>query len=62
MDINDLRGIGTLLVMIAFISICIWAYNPKRKKQFDDAAQLPFSEENENKMNNRFDQEKKPHE
>ncbi len=60
MDINDLRGIGTLLVMIAFISICVWAYSPKRKKRFDEAAHLPFSDEN--KMNNRFDQEKKPHE
>lgn len=60
MDINDLRGVATLLVMIAFISVCVWAYSPKRKKQFDEAAQLPFSDEDE--MNGSFDQENKPHE
>ena len=57
MDINDLRGVATLLVMIAFISVCVWAYSPKRKKRFDEAAQLPFSDEDE--MNSSFDQEKK---
>ncbi len=60
MDFNDLRGIGTLFVMITFISICVWAYNPKRKKRFDEAAQLPFSDENE--INNSFDKEKEPNE
>lgn len=45
MDINDLRGITTLLVMIAFLSVCVWAYNPKRKKRFEDDAKLPFSDE-----------------
>lgn len=42
MDINTLRGIATLLVMIAFISVCLWAYSSKRKTDFDEAANLPF--------------------
>ncbi len=45
MDINDLRGLSTLLLMISFIGVCIWAYSSKRKSAFDEAAQLPFADE-----------------
>ena len=41
-DLDTLRGLGTLFAMIAFLSICAWAYSAKRKKDFDEAAQLPF--------------------
>jgi len=33
--------------MIAFSGVCWWAYGPKRKHQFDEAAQLPFADEPE---------------
>ncbi|MCB1841770.1 MAG: cbb3-type cytochrome c oxidase subunit 3 [Halioglobus sp.] len=49
MDINDLRGISTVFMMIAFIGVCIWAYSKKRKQEFDDAANLPFADEELNK-------------
>ena len=45
MDINDLRGISTLFVFITFIGLCFWAYNSNRKKSFDEAANLPFADE-----------------
>lgn len=45
MDINTLRGISTLLVMIAFLGVCAWAYSRRRKPEFDEAAQLPFADE-----------------
>ena len=45
MDINDLRGLSTLFLMIAFIGLCFWAYSGKRKKAFDEAALLPFADE-----------------
>ncbi len=48
MDINDLRGLSTVMMMVAFIGVCIWAYSSKRKKAFDEAANLPFADE---KMN-----------
>lgn len=48
MDINFLHGLGTVFAMIAFVSICIWAYSGKRKKDFDEAAQLPFDDEQDN--------------
>ena len=45
MDINDLRGLSTAFLMVAFLGLCIWAYSSKRKKSFDDAANLPFADE-----------------
>ncbi len=45
MDIGTLRGLGTVLVLVAFISLVIWAYNGKRKSSFDEAANLPFADE-----------------
>ncbi len=45
MDINDLRGLSTALLMVGFIGMCFWAYSSKRKKTFDEAANLPFVDE-----------------
>lgn len=45
MDINDVRGFSTVLMMIAFAGICWWAYAPSRKKRFSDDANLPFADE-----------------
>lgn len=45
MDINDLRGLSTLFMMIAFFGLAGWAWSKKRKKSFDEAANLPFADE-----------------
>jgi cytochrome c oxidase cbb3-type subunit 4 len=45
MDINTLRGLSTLFILLAFIGIVFWAYSGKRKKEFDEAANLPFADE-----------------
>lgn len=45
MDINDLRSILTVLAFVSFLGICAWAYSKSAKKGFDEAAQLPFSED-----------------
>ena len=37
--------LATVLVTIAFIGICWWAFSPRRKKRFDDAANLPFADD-----------------
>ena len=44
-DINTLRGLGTVFALVAFISVCLWAYSSKRKTSFDEAANLPFADE-----------------
>ncbi|TDQ34135.1 cytochrome c oxidase cbb3-type subunit 4 [Thiopseudomonas denitrificans] len=40
-----LRGLGTLVVFVAFIGLVFWAYNGKRKSSFDEAANLPFADD-----------------
>ncbi|MCK9237819.1 cbb3-type cytochrome oxidase subunit 3 [Thiopseudomonas acetoxidans] len=45
MDIGTIRGIGTAMILIAFVCLVFWAYSSKRKKSFDEAAMLPFGEE-----------------
>ena len=45
MDIDTLRGLGTVFAMIGFISVCLWAYSGRRKKSFDEAANLPFADD-----------------
>lgn len=45
MDLNELRGIQTLLVMAAFFGIVWWAYSAHRKKANDEAAHLPFDDD-----------------
>jgi cytochrome c oxidase cbb3-type subunit 4 len=45
MDINELRGIHTLLVMAAFFGIVWWAYSAHRKKANEEAAHLPFDDD-----------------
>ena len=44
---NHLAGLWTLTAMIAFISICLWAYSARRRSDFDEAANLPFADEGE---------------
>ena len=44
-DVGTLRGLGTALVMIAFVGVTLWAYSSKRKSGFDEAANLPFADE-----------------
>ena len=45
MDINVIRGIFTLLLMLIFVGICLWAYSRARKTDFAQAANLPLEED-----------------
>jgi cytochrome c oxidase cbb3-type subunit IV len=47
MDYNDFRGISTLMVLIAFLAVVVWAYSRKRSKRFDAAANSIFDEDEE---------------
>jgi cytochrome c oxidase cbb3-type subunit 4 len=44
MDINDLRSITTVLGLLCFLGIVAWAYGKRSKKGFDEAANLPFAD------------------
>ncbi len=52
MDINTLRSIATVLMFVTFIGIVIWAWSRKNKASFDEAAQLPFKDDDANRQNN----------
>ncbi|AHI31854.1 MULTISPECIES: CcoQ/FixQ family Cbb3-type cytochrome c oxidase assembly chaperone [Marinobacter] len=45
MDINELRGIHSLVIMAMFLGIIWWAYSAHRKKPNDEAAHLPFEDD-----------------
>ena len=47
MDIGMIRGLGTVVVMVAFVGLALWVFNPRRKKDFDEATQLPFADDPE---------------
>jgi cytochrome c oxidase cbb3-type subunit 4 len=49
MDIGMIRGLGTVVVMVAFVGLALWVFNPRRKKDFDEATQLPFADDPEAK-------------
>ncbi|MFJ4157640.1 cbb3-type cytochrome oxidase subunit 3 [Pseudomonas sp. NPDC089752] len=42
MDIGMIRGLGTLVVMIAFIGLTLWVFNRRRDRDFAEARLLPF--------------------
>lgn len=64
MDINTIRGLATLFALIAFVSMVVWAYSKKRKKDFNEAAFLPFADEHEDQagMKNSRKEESKNYE
>lgn len=41
-----LSGIITALLMALFVIGCLWAWSPKRKHAFEDAARMPLQERN----------------
>lgn len=45
MDINDLRSLFTVVTFALFIAIVWWAYSGKRKRAFEEAALLPFTDD-----------------
>jgi cytochrome c oxidase cbb3-type subunit 4 len=52
------HSIWTVLLLILFIGIVIWAFSSRRKKRFDAAARMPLEEEDSVPV--RPSREKKP--
>jgi cytochrome c oxidase cbb3-type subunit 4 len=42
MDVNDMRVVVMLLGLVLFLGIWGWAWSSRRRAAFDEAAQLPF--------------------
>jgi cytochrome c oxidase cbb3-type subunit 4 len=45
MDINDLRSAITVVSLLTFVGIVIWAWSRRNQADFEEAAQLPFQDE-----------------
>ena len=45
MDINFMRAGVTLLSFVAFVGIVLWAWSRRNRASFDEAAQLPFQQD-----------------
>lgn len=45
MDINNLRIAATVLSLLAFLGICVWAWSCRNAQRFEQAAQLPFEQD-----------------
>ena len=45
MDVNTLRSIVTVVALITFIGIVMWAWSRRNAADFDKAANLPFEQD-----------------
>ncbi|MBU6212697.1 MAG: cbb3-type cytochrome c oxidase subunit 3 [Gammaproteobacteria bacterium] len=43
--VGVMRGVATLLAMLAFVAVCVWAFSRRRREQFDEASHLPLEED-----------------
>ena len=52
LDFEVLSGAVTVLWLLAFIALCLWAWSGRRRKEFEAAARLPFDEPDEGSEDN----------
>ena len=45
MSMTVFQSLWTVVVMVTFLGIVVWAFSSKRKSTFDEAARLPFEDE-----------------
>ena len=45
MDMGDIRGLFTVIILLLFLGIWAWSWSRKRRKDFDDAARLPLGDD-----------------
>jgi len=44
-DINTLRTVITVVSFVTFVGIVLWAYSGGARRRFEEAARLPFTED-----------------
>ncbi len=47
MGYDDFRPYFSVIMLITFIALFFWVLSPKRKKDFDEAANLPFADDDQ---------------
>ena len=53
MDAGLLHGLWTAAMIAAFAAIVAWAWSGRRKRDFEEAAQLPLKEDAEDEVTDR---------
>ena len=46
-DIGFLRGLGTVIALLAFLGVVAWAYGKRSQEAFKSAARLPLEEDDD---------------
>lgn len=44
-DINNLRSLTTVVSMLVFVGIVVWAWSRRNARDFEEAANLPFEQD-----------------
>jgi cytochrome c oxidase cbb3-type subunit 4 len=44
-DLGLVRGLGTAILFVAFVALWTWAWHPRQRRRFEEAACLPFLDE-----------------
>ena len=45
MDAGTIRGLGTLVLLLAFLGLVFWAFSKRRKADFDELARMPLEDD-----------------
>ena len=45
MSSGMIRGLGTVVVFVAFVGLTLWVFNNRRNEAFEQARLLPFADE-----------------
>lgn len=51
MDIDTIRSLVTALAFLCFLAIAFWAYSKGAQKRFQEAAMIPFSDDENAPLN-----------
>ena len=51
MDQGIVGSIFTVIVFVAFVGACFWAFSGRNKQMFDEAANLVFDDEDKKSLN-----------
>lgn len=51
MSVTFVQTVWTVVAMVFFIAIVIWAWSGKRQKEFDEASRLPLDDSDVAKTN-----------
>ncbi|MDR3412878.1 MAG: cbb3-type cytochrome c oxidase subunit 3 [Formivibrio sp.] len=51
--LTELRPLIAVLSFVCFIAICLWAWSKRSRSEFDDAAMIPFRENDQPETGNK---------